>query len=353
MTPPLNASRRSPETAAKVSAGHSPKTARSTFLPAMLFAVVFCGAAHGAPLVPIFVDTSTGATLHLTGAGLGAPVNLSDGDPGSSSVVFNFPSAVNPTLHAQSAGRSAVAGPPTIAANASYEAITFTGINVRGQGQASQTVKFGAGLGPLTMHFVLPELLLEFSDNVERIGAGGVPTTGNLFTQIQAQLCINRGTPTGLCALELVARLDGHFGAPNLAVSVTSDFAGLDLTAFDNQVLTIVDDGFIKTATWTHPFFEGDVDLSAFAPGIIEVSYEMAAIVEGRADITTTAASLNDPLNLAGVSLDGTRADGAVALPEPGSLSLLVTALVAIGVMRRRIVIPCRAFAVRRRTAPF
>jgi hypothetical protein len=303
------------------------------------FALAVAFPASAAPLIPFDLETSVGASVELTG-----PTGVVAGN-GNSDVQDTSAIADVTGLHAQAAGRSRLGAPQTIAANASYAATRFTGLDSRGQGDAIQMVTLAAPAGSLSMHFVLPSLLLEISDNVERLGAGGVPIGGDLFTQVQASidLRVNGGWQINL--FSLVGRLEGNFTTQVLTVQVGSPDPALDLSAFDGQAPSFSGDlSFIRTATWEFPTFEGDLDLSAYGGNIIEIEYSMAAIVEGRADITSAAAAINDPFLFTTDPTGGSALlfdivpNGSAepsAVPAPGGLGLLAVALGGLAAIRR------------------
>jgi hypothetical protein len=287
--------------------------------------------AAGVALIPFDLETTTASFVKIDPL-----VDIANSDPHDSSAIADVLG-----IHAQSAGRSRLNAPQTIAANGSFVAPGFLEFDVETTGQATQKLELAAPGGQLSMHFVLPSLLLEFSDNVERLGAGGLPVGGDMFTQLQATICVrNVGGPQS-CLFELVARLDGHFGAETLSVNATTSDPALDLGAFENQAPSIVADFFKRTATWEFGTFEGDLDLSAFTGGVIEVNYEMVAFADGRAAITTAAASINDPFlfttdpTLAAPITFDFIAGQPSAVPAPGGLPLLAVALGAVVAARR------------------
>jgi hypothetical protein len=310
---------------------------RSFLSAPFLFALLAAADAGAVPLLPVSQETSVGAFVELDGGA----VDLRDGFIGGTDAKVVFDSTA---LHAQSAGRSRFDAPPTIAANASFESFNFRGMDVFGQGQASQELTFAAGAGPLRMHFVLPELLLEISDTVERLGAGGVPFIGgDIRATLAASICVSAPGLVRTCVFTVQARLEGDYGQQDLFVTAMSLDPALDLGAFDAQSADVQDDGigFRRTATWEFPVFEGELDLGAFAPGTLTIAYEMLARVEGVAALTSAAAAINDPFFLetdptggAPLLLDGVAAAPA-ALPEPSSLALLVP-LALLALRRRR-----------------
>lgn len=287
--------------------------------------------AAAVPIIPVDQSTSTLATVEVPPL-----ADLDFVNPQDAKAIFD-----NSGLHAQSAGRSRLEVPQTIAANGSFVATSFTERDVRAQGQAEQSIRLVAPAGQLTMHFVLPRLLLEFSDNVERLGVGGQPFGGDMLTQIQANICVTAAGMSG-CPFELVATLAGHFGEQQLSVQASTLDPGLDLSAFDNQTPTVTGNGFLRTATWEFPAFEGDLDLSGFTGGVLQVTYTLVAIATGPAAITTAAAAINDPFLFetdptAGspIRFDFAAAD-ATAVPAPGGLGLLAMTLCGFAVLRRR-----------------
>jgi hypothetical protein len=292
--------------------------------PIMLAACTLTIAAPtaAAALIPFATETTTGAFVEIPPL-----VNVSDSNAHDSRRVVDVLG-----IHAQSAGRSRLEAPQTIAANGSFVAPGFLEFDVRAAGQATQKLVLATTVGQLTMHFVLPSLLLEFSDTVERLALGGVPIGGDLFTQVQADICVKPDGGAKSCRFSLVARLEGHYGDEELGVNAMSPDPGLDLTAFDNQAPTVTGDFFKRTATWEFGTFESDLDLSAFTGGILEVTYEMLAVAEGRAAITTAAAAINDPFLFetdptaqSPISFDFVAGEPN-AVPAPGGLGLLALA---------------------------
>jgi len=305
-----------------------------SFPAPFLFALVVSAEAGAIPLLPVSRETSVGAFVELDGG----VVDLRDGTVGGTDAKVVFDST---GLHAQSAGRSRFDAPPTIAANASFESFNFAGRDVFGQGQASQELTVAAGAGLLRMHFVLPELLLEISDTVERLGFGGVPLIGgDIRASLDASICVSAPGLVRTCVFTIQATLEGDYGQQDLFVAATSLDPALDLRAFDGQSADVQDDGigFRRTATWEFPVFEGELDLGALAPGTLTISYEMLARVEGVAARTAAAASINDPFLLATDPTAGTPlmfdAAAPAAVPEPSSLALL--APLALLALRRR-----------------
>src|SRR5262245_6547802 len=97
-------------------------------------AVTLASPAAAVALIPFAQETTTAAFVKIEPL-----VDSSDGDPHDSSLVVDVLG-----IHAQSAGRSRLAAPQTIAANGSFIAPGFLEFDVRASGQATQKLTLAA-----------------------------------------------------------------------------------------------------------------------------------------------------------------------------------------------------------------
>jgi hypothetical protein len=286
------------------------------------------------PIAPTSQQSSTSASASISGA-----ASASEIDPQDSQARL-----ITDGMLAQAAGRSRPGMPPVLAANGSFASPAYTERDAHAEGVARHELRFDAPAGRLILHLELPELLLEFTDNGERIIGNGVAFGGDLTAVLSVGVCLfGPGIPANACPLSLDASLVGHFQDERLTVSATSTDAAVDLSLLNNQALAIVDDGFQRTATWNVAGFTADIDVSAFGGRSFSLVYDIFASADGRAFGTGAAAAFNDPFLLETdptganpISLEFQPLDVA-AIPSPGGLGTFALALCGLAVLRRRV----------------